>query len=47
VDDGLVDANVKDVPAALPVSVEAGGFKRSGLAPVGYSATAGRKGKAR
>jgi hypothetical protein len=47
VDDGLVDANVKDVPVALPVSVEVGAFMRSGLAPVGYSATAGRKGKAR
>jgi hypothetical protein len=45
-DDGLVDADVQGLPAALPVQVRIGGFVRGGLAPVGYSVKAGRGGKA-
>jgi len=46
-DDGLVDADAKGLPAALPVQVRVGGFVQGGLAPVGYSAKTGRGGKAK
>ena len=46
-DDELIDADVTDVPVAPPVSVEVGDFKTMGLAPMGYSAKTGKRGKAK